>query len=167
MAGSKKKPVNSTGVDDILDDEELEIETPDLMALFGRNIEAEESGVWVAVPNSRTGEPTDIGVFIRSAANSTAGRKHRKLTDKKTKEHTRTHNGAKPNDDDIRRITVESMIEAGLLTNWRNVYIGKREIPFTEALEILSDKRYVDFYLAIVALIIDAESFKNGETEKN
>lgn len=153
-------------------DEEESVSDNDLFEICGRNVDAEEDGVWVPlVLNERT---TDILLGLKSFRSS-AGKRYTKLRDRfeKTARHAGRFKGKEMPDDVLREGIAQAIVQSGLLFGWKNLKIGAAglvEFSKEKALEILTDPKFDVFAVAIINMAASLDTFKQGvaeETEKN
>lgn len=77
---------------------------------------------------------------------------------------TKKVKGRKLSDQENNEITVDIILDS-ILLDWEGMQLNGEEVPFSEAREILLNKKYKDFRLMLAEVADDIENFREEELE--
>lgn len=152
--------------DELLAEEEI-MENNDAYELFGRNVQAEEKGVLVALQDA-LGAPTDIKVGLKSFRDAKTRGKYERLRDRLTKlRKKQLRSGDKLTDEDEREINANAFVKSGVLFDLQNMSIHGKDFVFTEqnAIDLLADPTWDVLFARLINMAHALDTFKNAMQE--
>ncbi len=125
----------------------------DLFDILGRDPEAEEKGAWFPLEYEGVAYP-EIQFLIRSFA-SKAGKKYFTLSAKLQKT-------ADKEESSLVQGTVKALLDSGILADWKGIRVAGKEVPFTEAQEVLSNPKFDQAVVFIIEKARQVAAFREA-----